>query len=929
MSSAPVDPAEVPVFTGDLGLLEAKVKELSSGGSKVETAGSDVHKSFGGLSAYYKAPEAEQLFGVTQPVADTAHDLGEDIQVIAKALGTYAHEITPLIQQLKQLKQDAADFRSNEAGEDDWSEDGDLVEENLNRRNKIAEVWAAFQEAERDCHAKIIALAGGKALHTIDASHKNGYGYDAEALKQSKSLPWGDAVEESVPWWQVWEHAWDFGKGFVVDGVWGTIKGLGTLVGVDGWDAAGQAWTGLAKLSTAAVMTTLPFVGPTYLTMPGDMLPSWLRESRTALVGTGKALVAWDQWGSNPSRAAGAVTFNVITSIFTGGAGGAASGAGKAGAAAKAISFASKAGKAGQLIDPMTYVFKGAGMGLSKVRDVMAGLKGMGKIEVPNLSDGAFSLPEASVAMPDGTVQLPKGAAIPDGAIKLPDGSIKLPEGTTTLPEGTVKGAGSDGRPVYMDPKGSLYNADGTLRQHHTEAPEDLADQPAGADPSRTEAPADQPALATVGARGDDAIRSGFDISEPARAGDDAGTHAIGGTADNMPTNSNTPRHGGSAPHSQGAGGVDNSTSGAGHAPESGGPGSSGHGSGRTPSIPHQGGSSAGVGGGHDLPGAGSVDGLGRAVDGAAPPPHDSLARPNFMRDGDNPYGPRGSLTQEQINEIQVYRANHEPGYREHFYRKDGTRKDLDLFDESGQTPPQLTRLSENSPWIRAKDAPEPPKPHFLDDDYVRVGSDTVTDPARRKILEEAAQERHLAIQWDNIVSDWRADAGKAHEVHGTPESAGQWGEARGAYKESHSAMGDAAEAFGEKAAEHHYIAEHHSDFEKQTLRGPRSGNDQFDQVWKGADGRMVVIEAKSSPGTELGSRTLPNGRKVSQGSREYYFDIIAAMTKRGEFNLVADLKKSLREGKLEYVVVKGDKNVGTYTGYQYRRFDISKGTLL
>lgn len=34
------------------------------------------------------------------------------------------------------------------------------------------------------------------------------YDYDAEVLKQSKSLPWGDAMEESIPGWQVWEHAW-------------------------------------------------------------------------------------------------------------------------------------------------------------------------------------------------------------------------------------------------------------------------------------------------------------------------------------------------------------------------------------------------------------------------------------------------------------------------------------------------------------------------------------------------------------------------------------------------------------------------------------------------------------------------------------------------------------------------------------------------
>ncbi|MEU3992259.1 hypothetical protein AB0F24_28545 [Streptomyces platensis] len=525
MSNAPVDPAEVPVFTGDLDLLESKVKALSHGGSQVKTIGSDVHKSFGGLAAFYKAPEAEQLFGVTQPVADKAHDLGEDMHAIARALGTYAREITPLVEQLKQLKQDAADFRAKDAADDDWREDGDLVDENLNRRNKIAEVWAAFQEAERDCHAKIVGLVGGKALHTIDGSHPTGYGYDAEALKASKSLPWGDAVEESVPWWQVWEHAYDFGKGVVVDGVWGTIKGLGTLIGVDGWDAAGQAWTGLAKLATGVAITTLPFVGPAFLMIPGDKLPSWLRDSRTAMKETGKALVAWDQWESNGSRAAGAVTFNVITAIFTRGGGAAVSGTGKAATAAKAVSIA---GKVGHAIDPMTYVFKGAGAGISKIGNVMAHLKGLGHVEAPKISEGAYSLPEGATKMPDGTVQLPKGATVPDGAIKLPDGRIKLPEGTVTLPPNTVKDP-FNGR--YMDGAGSLYKEDGSLLQRAEDAPKgETASPAASADNPRIDSPVhqDQRVPAGVGGRGDDFTRVDPGTTDQLPVASDTAAHANG-----------------------------------------------------------------------------------------------------------------------------------------------------------------------------------------------------------------------------------------------------------------------------------------------------------------------------------------------------------------------------------------------------------------
>ena len=370
-------------------------------------------------------------------------------------------------------------------------------------------------------------------------------------------------MEESVPAWQVWEHAWDFGKGLIVDGVWGTIKGLGGLVGCHGWDAFKAAWTGLGKLATGLAHLLDSGVRELYWAAPDDKLPSWLRDSRTAMKETGKALLAWDQWGSNPSRAAGAVTFNVLTTVFTGGSGGAVAGAGKAGAAARTLSFA---GKAGRAIDPMTYIFKGAGAGVSKIGDVMAGLKGMGKVEIPKIDvDGAFALPDGGRVLPDGTIDLPPGTAIPEGATKLPDGTIKLPEGTATLPPGTVK-LPVDGPPQFMDLKGNIYDANGSITQHAAEAPPGKPG--AGADVPKADSPAvDSPATAKVpdrelvgvGGRGDDVIRVGSDISDPVRVGDDlpggrpdttpGGTagHTPGGHAgDHMPTNSldNTPRGG-------------------------------------------------------------------------------------------------------------------------------------------------------------------------------------------------------------------------------------------------------------------------------------------------------------------------------------------------------------------------------------------------
>ncbi|MFE3899888.1 hypothetical protein ACFXPY_05845 [Streptomyces sp. NPDC059153] len=923
--NAPVDPVGIPVFTGDLALLDTKVTALSTDSAKIATAAGDVHSSFGGLRAFYKAPEAEQLFATTKPVADTGLTLSSDLCVIAGALGTYSDDAYPLVEKLKELKREAVAFRVKVDDDDKWREDGDLVEENNHRRNEIAEVWAAFQEVERACHAKIVALVGGKALKTNDGSTKEGmYGYDAEALKQAKSLPWGDAVEESTPWWQVWEHAYDFGKGFVVDGVWGTIKGLGTLFGVDGWDAAKQAWTGLAKLATGLAIAITPGANAAFWALPDDKLPSWIRDSRTAMKETGKALVAWDQWGSNPSRAAGAVTFNVLTTVFTGGTGGAVAGAGKAGMAAKALSFA---GKAGRIVDPMTYVFKGAGAGLSKISDVMAGLKGMGRVEFPPLPDNVITLPEGTIRLPDGTINLPQGATLPDGAVTLPNGTVKLPEGAVALPEGTIKSPFDEGAP-YMDRDGNLYNEDGSFAQH--------VDQ-SGKNPRvETPAPVHEPALVGAGIHaGENAghvirngDRLGNDLGDIGRAGDDvpgggpagnAGNHQPGSGANHMP--------GGSVRDNIPSNHLDNS------APS--------HNLGDNVPASHTETPGTGATPGHDLPAGSTADnslpgGPGRSEppstggvgDGTIPPQRPRVPRPSFMHEGANPYGPRGSLTLEQIEDIQVYRANEEPGYFERYYKGNGTRIRVERHDASGFTPPQLTRLSENDPWIRAKDAPAPPEPHFLDAEHIRVGADTLTNPARVKILNEAAKKRFFAIQWDNLVEKWKAETGRVHEAQGTLESGGLWAEARGAYKESHTQMGNAAEALGEKAAEYHYVAEHYPGFTKETLLGPKSGNDQFDQVWTHEDGRVVVIEAKSSPGTELGRRTLRGGRQVSQGSQEYFADIIRVMRKRGEFEVVEALEKALTGGKLEYVLVKGEKNAGTYTGLQYRRFDISKGTL-
>ncbi|WP_460069094.1 hypothetical protein [Streptomyces sp. YKOK-I1] len=939
-----IKPEEIPQFTGNLFQLELDHAALKKDAGNVRTTGSDVDAQFQGLSAFYHAPEAEQLFATTKPVKTRADDFATDLETVSSALSSYATEIRPLVSKLLELKTKASTFVASVKDDDEWEYDEDKVDEHNGIRDDITATVAAFWAAERTCHNKITGIWGGTQMVAGDGSErKDQYGFNAEDLKNAK-LPWGDPVDEKHHWYEVghWvkSFVWD---GLIVDGIWGTIKGLGTLVGFGGWDAMGQAWKGLAQLATGLALASIPGVGTAFWLIPDDKLPSWIRDSRTAMKETGKALVAWDEWGKNPGRAAGAVTFNVLTTVFTGGAGGAAAGAGKAGAVAKVLSVA---GKAGRVIDPMTYIAKGAGAGLSKIGDISKGLKGIGDIEIPKLPDNAITLPEGTVHLPDGTIHLPEGAAVPDGVTRLPDGNFKLPDNTPALPEGSVKLPTDAGAPArYYDPQGNLLDENGTVLKEAQDGPGDIVDQPdnpaSGADTPRVDTPAKEPALVGAGTHtaetGAQHINLGnsldTNLGDVGRTADNtptphAGDHLPGGgVGDNMPRNSiDTP-----AP----AGAGDNAIPG----PSTGDHVPGGH---TTEAGPGAGHDLPGTGG-HDLPGhthetppGGGLGGLGDDAldhadglgDDATAPGHPSAPeRPGFMRDGDNPYGPEGSLTPEQVNEIQVYRANHEPGYLEDFYKSNGNRKNLELIDESGTTPPQLTRESPQHPWTSAKDAPEPLKPHYLGD-WVKKGPAGLPAEKLGK-LNEAAEARHYAIHHDEAMKAWRQDARTAHDQHPTWETEAEKAESHATYRESHVVMRDRAEEFGEAIAEHHVVPERYAGAVRQPLDGPLNGNDQFDQVWLRKDGGYVVVEAKSSVDTDLGARNLPSGKRVSQGTREYFLDIIREMQERGKTNLTEarlarNLKNALDDGKLDYIVVKGEKNAGEYAGYRMRQFDIS-----
>ncbi|MFC3351881.1 hypothetical protein ACFOOM_31540 [Streptomyces echinoruber] len=117
-----------------------------------------MHHRFQGLAAYYRAPEAEQLFATTQPVKDRADGFADDAETVSGALAAYASDIRPLADRLKHLRDRARTFVDSVQGDDDWQYDGDKVAEHNRLRDEISETVAAFWAAERACYNTIVAL---------------------------------------------------------------------------------------------------------------------------------------------------------------------------------------------------------------------------------------------------------------------------------------------------------------------------------------------------------------------------------------------------------------------------------------------------------------------------------------------------------------------------------------------------------------------------------------------------------------------------------------------------------------------------------------------------------------------------------------------------------------------------------------------------
>ncbi|MFD8983449.1 hypothetical protein [Streptomyces sp. NPDC059564] len=371
-----IDLGKIPTFTGNLETLETHAASLKTTASSIRGTGRDVHNAFQELDPVYDAPEQEELLNSTVPVRDKADAFAKELESVSGALTTFASSARPLVSKMKQLRLDAEKFVAANEHDDDWQKDQGKVDENARLVREVGVTWVAFQGVERDAANKITALVGGTHFVVDDGSHKAGmYGFKESDVKDAKETPWGTVDKREytglrAAWEWTKDNVGGALKGFFVDGVWGTLKGLGSMINVFDWDNFKKTWSNIGDVFggiSGYIITPYDWAMDK---MFGPVDHSDREHQKAALRNFGKSLVAWDEWGKDPSRAFGTVLFNGLTigsgSLLKLGK------AGKLGAGAEALNVL---GKAGVLADPMSYLGKAANVTKLKVGDLMEGLK--------------------------------------------------------------------------------------------------------------------------------------------------------------------------------------------------------------------------------------------------------------------------------------------------------------------------------------------------------------------------------------------------------------------------------------------------------------------------------------------------------------------------------------------------------------------------
>ncbi|MCY9787065.1 DNA/RNA non-specific endonuclease [Nocardiopsis sp. EMB25] len=329
-------PPAIPVPGTAPDSLQAAAGAIGTAASEVSRGANDVKTSWEGLQPHYSAPEAEDLFSVMNLVAQKGDTIQDDLADAVGALEDFAEAAAEAKRTLRSLKDQAWDFYEENKDEEHWALNPWKVGQNRGLKLAVNRAWATFQEAERECANRLVAVHGGdttytaasagepganEIVHGIDPDDVPETAYDLTSFDDWQRL-WEDADyiarNSAKPWpldWTVdaYYANWDnFGGGMVWDTAVSAVASTGMWREGRGWaDTPGEVWDNALqhqeeKVEGLAALAGFygedewmnPFSGPDAWNWEGD---TWWDNVSSSWTEVGHDFVPWREWDDRPA----------------------------------------------------------------------------------------------------------------------------------------------------------------------------------------------------------------------------------------------------------------------------------------------------------------------------------------------------------------------------------------------------------------------------------------------------------------------------------------------------------------------------------------------------------------------------------------------------------------------------------------------------
>lgn len=405
----------------DVDSLDIAASDLSTHSAAFRSGMDAAARTWSGLSASYVSEEATTVLAAFTRVSPLAARVSTDAQLTSKALSTFSSTCRDLRQRLeaygrsvRELDSDidafptsvekktmVKDHQITTQVQRHWSGDADLTARHDMLADERQAILDRYLDAQDTCAAALAGVSGAEPLaaeRAVPVDLRSGSWFDEALFDAGTSMgidhggdhPWG---KQTVPYRPngVLGFLQGVGAGAVelVDGVW-SLTGTGNQAKRD------QAWGGInTVMGNAGMLASVP------LTWAFNR-QQWERDKpgiQRALDDNGAMVAAFfhvedhENGNQNPGRDIGGASFNIVSTVFSGGAG----------AALKTGTLASKAGLAAERLSIATMDSARLG-GLSSALGSAA--NGLGTAGTFLSKPGSLALKVSDIVMPDTTAKV-------------------------------------------------------------------------------------------------------------------------------------------------------------------------------------------------------------------------------------------------------------------------------------------------------------------------------------------------------------------------------------------------------------------------------------------------------------------------------------------------------------------------------------------